>query len=213
MRRVLLTATALVMMTGAAVAANGRQLVTSGYWSTHIVHQSSNGTPMCLMRASWRADSGAEGQVYVKYADGDVFFHIFKSNWRFAAGIEVPLAVTFDSGVRKATGTTIKAAGGTSMIEVEVQKEHAGRILADFAESNVMTIDFLSGNEPRWIANMYGSRIATGWFMRCVKHINGGGTATSPVDPGPQASSPVGPPKPSKPTTPVGAVRKDNGSI
>jgi|EndMetStandDraft_3_1072993.scaffolds.fasta_scaffold20329_4 hypothetical protein len=211
MKRILLAATALVMMTGAA-AATSRQLVASGYWSTHIVDRSSDGTPMCMMRATWTAPGGAEGRVFVKYANGEVFFHIFKTNWRFDADVEVPLTVTFDSGVRKATGVTVNT-NGHHMIEIAVQKEHAGGILSDFAESNVMAINFESGNEPTWNANMYGSRLAAQWFIRCIKHIGGGGTATSPV--GPQASSPVGPPKSSaKPTTPVGGARKaDNGSI
>jgi hypothetical protein len=219
-KRILLAATAL-LTAGTASAENTTVLYDGpGYWTTAHIARNSAGSQTCLMSGQWTFRNGAKGKVMFKWQsdNSNVFMHIYKSNWRFTEGAEVPLVFSLDAGSRAATGTTFNSADGSGMIEVEIIPSAVSNVLRDFAISDSMRITFKQGSEPPWNAQMKGSRAATDAFVNCATKVAGkapGEGATSPV--GPQATSPVGP----QATSPVApstsplqpAKSKDNGGI
>ncbi len=108
MKRFLLTAATLALLTTAAQAASpGYRLFSGGYWHTSYLARNDDGNPMCLMGSQWRFSDGETGTVFFKYSVPDgLFMHITKSSWSLPPGQEVPLTVTFDHGARDATGPT-----------------------------------------------------------------------------------------------------------
>jgi hypothetical protein len=211
MKRLMMTAAALALM--ATTAHANVQLNVTGNWSTHLITTTSDGTPLCLMRATWKSPgSPIIGKVMVKWnsADNATFIHVYKSNWKFSADVEVPLVVSFDNGAREATGITFIGDDNNSrMIEIPIPDDKVEGVLEDFASAKQLTITFQSGNEQPWVGKMVGSRAAVAWFNLCKVKLGGTGVftprRTSPV---PQAT----PTSPVAPTKPAGK-NKDDGSV
>lgn len=218
MKRTILAAAVVL----AATPAFSKQIAVSGFWSAHYLTESesigsADGTvaaePMCVMRATWGKDGKDEASIYAKWSPTKgLFFHVVRFDWNFDAGIEVPMSMTWDRGVRDGVGRTFKSSNGLfSMIEILIDPKYANDIMQDMRDSTKLIIAFKSGNEPEWSAGMKGSEVAADAMQKCVKWIKAGrpSASTSPV--APRTTSPV-PQTKRVPTSPV-QQRRDNGSI
>ena len=196
MKRFLLTAATLALLTTAAQAASpGYRLYSGGYWQTTYFPRNDDGNQMCSMRSQWTfVSTGETGTVFIKYSVPDgLFMHITKSSWHLTPGQDVPMTVTFDTGAREVTGRTKKSRDGWTMIEVGVPQDKAFGFLDDVGEADQLTVEFPQGNETPWSGKMLGSRNAKNWFVACMAKVSA--VATQPVLP--ENAQPTQP----KPTT------------
>ena len=155
--------------------------------------RNDDGKPMCIMQSQISLTNGSTGFVSIKWIKGhsNPFIQLAKTNWQFAPDLQVPFSIKLDKGSREFVGVS-KSYSHSSLIYTHLMDE-GNDWLDAFASSEAMTINFQSGNEPRWSLKMAGSRDATKSFRACVKILGD----TSPA---PQATSPV-PQAP--PTSPI----------
>jgi len=89
--------------------------------------------------------------------------------------------------------------------------------LREFADADVIWIEFQQGDEPRWEARMIGSRKAAQMFKHCIYQvIDGDKSATTQPYSGGGSTQPFGSgKKPTQPTQPIAPklTREDDGSI
>jgi hypothetical protein len=200
MRRSILIAAALALLTTTAAQAGRTNLVNSGLWATDIYN--TNGKQMCVMTVTKVWQNGAVGLLQFKFDNGHYFTHLTKSNWRIASGTEIPMTLAFDTGTRPGTGTVIEDQTGGSTIETGISDDAAEGVLADFANAKTLSISFDSGNEAPWVVTMTGSRKALAVFNQCVNYVKVNG----PTQPGAQSKTQPGPAQPAN-------RRKDDGGI
>ena len=199
----LLLATAAVLAFASGAANADVLFGTSGYWTTRMVTQTFNGKPICLMSVDAKSATGATGQTRIKWFPDDnrTIVEIYKSDWRFAAGLQVPMTITFDRAPREGTGSTY-IYKGQHMVTIGINNDTDG-ILEDFANADRLSISFNEGNEGDWVAKMDGSRVALQRFYLCKDMVRdaGYGTPTSPAAPQP-TTLPVAP-RPQGSTWPI----------
>ena len=214
MKRLMMTAVALALLTTGAQAGNVTQLYAGGFWKTSHHASNSKGQQMCTIAGNWKFN-GANGEAWLKWTNEfGLFMHIGKSNWSFPASEHVPMSIAMEAGVRDGLGLTfIAPKTGQSLIELKVVKDAADKFIEDFASTDRLVITFKEGNEPPWVGKMVGSRAAADAFKSCIARIKVNVTATSPLRQGttppeqgmlpvaPEApkSMPFGDPKASQP--------------
>ena len=200
MRRFLLTAAALALLTTAATAAP-TTLYKGGAWETFITTNVENKS-QCVMVVLGRGSS-----LMVKYAGGDIFMQIYKDGWSIPADTKIPGWLQFDNSQRyPMMGAGDMHKPGTGYVEFHVKEGSENGFLDLFAAANKMVLGFDQGTQPPFSVNMNGSRGAALAFGRCAKAID----TPEPqpyAKPAPQAPQPFG--KPTQPTAPV----KDDGSV
>jgi hypothetical protein len=108
-----------------------------------------------------------------------------------------------------------RAAYKTSHIIASVVKDEGDGWLDDFASSEAMTINFRSGDEPKWSVKMAGSRDASKSFRSCIKTLAENAATSlqaipsSPVPDVPDASSQPAPTSPVQ-TVPIKKPKGDS---
>jgi hypothetical protein len=71
-----------------------------------------------------------------------------------------------------------------------IPPEDGNAFLDDFSSAETLTVEFQTGNEPKWNFKMAGSKGAIKAFRTCVSDL-GATQATSPVSPETQVTSPI----------------------
>ena len=178
MRRPLLTAAALMLLTTIAPA---KDLLTSGYWTSFAVNGQDSKTPMCGMTTTiTNSAQTASGMIMVKFQRGadHLFIQLYKTNWKFRSNnVPVKATVSFDGTRLNAEGTAYVKSGPdgepTSYVEFTVHPSYTGGFIAEFSESNRMLIEFVDGDEPNWSSSLIGSRNVASVFADCVRYYGG----------------------------------------
>jgi hypothetical protein len=208
----LLIAAAITLL---AITANAETFIPSGAWATFQTVTSEGKKPVCGMQTVFRTDNAT---IMIKYVLGNkgLLVHIFKDSWRFPAtgSVDIPISIQFD---RNTPGRLVAEGGrgvdGNGVLEFKIG-EGLDLFLREFAEADLMLIDFPQGDEPRWAARMVGSRKAALMFKQCIFSIieqaeRAGSKPTQPYGGGP--TQPYGARK--TPTQPVKQPTEDDGSI
>ena len=171
-------------------------MFASNYWRVTHMARNYDGVPMCIMHSQLSFATGATAFVQIKWTKGksNPFIELDKTNWHFPPDMQVQFSIKLDNDHHEFVGVSkIDSKRGGMSVLVTYLMEEGNDWLDAFASSEAMTINFQSGNEPRWSLKMAGSRDATKSFRACVKILGD----TSPA---PQATSPV-PQAP--PTSPI----------
>ena len=205
MKRLMMTAAALALLTTAAQA-KPHTLFKGTYWQTFGMASNDDGQPMCGMRTG-----GDVTRLYIKWTpQNGMKVQVWKSNWRLAEGTEVPFVLGFFDGAKPGDNITLSTDGGLAepteggigtSVFMTVSNENMAKLLKVFGDADRMTVNFPQGDEPQWNAKMEGSRKAADEFMHCMYVV--------------QQNIPTSPVKPTQPTgktTPKANV-KDNGGI
>lgn len=174
MKRLIMTAAALALLTTAAQAQSQPKptfTYQQGSWSV-IAGPASDGAPICSLRLQ-----GPDRALHVKYSFKRIFFvHIIKTGWSpFPAGVSIPLTYTFDQlppTPMDAKGYIIPASGA-SVVEFFINPPPAAsEFLERLSHSGKLIVKFTSGNEPQWISDLTGSRPAVKAFDDCMAKIS-----------------------------------------
>ena len=211
--RKLLAAAAVAV---SATTANAEAFIPSGAWATFQTVVTGTKRPLCGMQTAF-PKSGAS--IMIKYILGDkgLLFHFFKNDWRFPKDrmVELPLIVGFDRTYSQSIAAKggLGESSGDPMIEFKIGNG-LDTFLNQFAEADVMWIEFPQGDEPRWEARMIGSRKAAQMFRNCIVNIidaNKPAATTQPYGRAPTQPYASGK-KPTQPVKQPGA-KDDDGSI
>lgn len=212
MKKSLLTAVALVLLTTTAHAAKETILARKGNWSTSYYPANDAGLSMCSLWTRWTTNGQPVAALYTKYVAGRlIFVQLFKAGWSMPDGTEAKVQWSFDDETYSATAITYTDKQGQKYLQFRIANGDEAKFLGQFAEANRATVTFPDGNEPDWNADMFGSRETAIAFKRCAIALEN----NKPTQPtGPQASQPTQP----QPTTPKkdpsrASTKKDNGSI
>jgi hypothetical protein len=165
-----LALSAAITATGKPAVADATNIVTlaqSGYWTTYSL-LSDNGIRSCQMRSGNPTKS-----FYVKWFDGRSTFSVqmFDDSWRLPKGQKYGLTVVFDRTVfstEAAVSEMMRYDNGTytGVLEFKVQYEVLDKFIAEFANADVLTIQYASSSDT---IDMTGSRVAGKAFIDCIR--------------------------------------------
>jgi hypothetical protein len=200
MKRLMMTAAALALLTTAAQA--DATLYNGKAWNTYYVSDTyDTHTPLCGIMA--KLTDAVGGSVMVKYASTNgVTVQAWKQGWSMPAGTTVPFSTELydkDSDITTpidATEAKSLTDNGGAFVTMKILSPDVPRFIKAFGDADGMFFKFPYGTEPTWSIRMDDSRAAMKRFTACMQQIGWVGTsATQPVVP----SSPRQPVVPSQP--------------
>ena len=207
MKKYLMTAAALALLTTTASASELITFYKGTYWQTWVVAANESGNKMCGMHI--------EGKNFRFYVKWDVLagmaLQVWKSNWKFAANSVVPFEVKFHDNAKPDDDWSIAIEAGevrsnSSSVFMAIRTEDQSSLLNAFAEADAGMISFPAGNEQPWILRMEGSRRASQEFMRCIYVLQQEAKATQPTSPAARRAD-------QQPTSPAGPHKKDQSRV
>ena len=152
MKKYLMTAAALALLTTTASASELITFYKGTYWQTWVVAADEFGNKMCGMHI--------EGKNFRFYVKWDVLagmaLQVWKSNWKFAANSVVPFEVKFHDNAKPDDDWSIAIEAGevrsnSSSVFMAIRTEDQSSLLNAFAEADAGMITF-----PRPATNSLG---------------------------------------------------------
>ena len=197
-------ATLLVATTPQAAKSDYVNLKSKGNW-TAFYTVSNQGNPLCGMTTYWLNNrDGTAATAHLKYTSGSVItVQLFKSGWRIPKGTTVNVSISFDNSQQFAVGAKSGIYENDAYLQFDVKEGTEADLLGLIADAREFKINFPDGDEPTWVAKMYGSREVSDAFRRCAFALD----KNAPTQPTGKAA----PTQPTKPMQP--ATKRDDGSV
>jgi hypothetical protein len=154
MKRLLLTAAALALLTPAAQAGTAKPYILhqGKYWQTYAMTKNNDGIPMCGMQTM-----GDRSSFFIKWTpSGGMWIQIWKYEWRLTAATGVSFQLEFIDNAKPGENETLTTKNGWatpsdsgygSSLYVNIDGEDHSRLLQVFGEADRVLINFLDGDE------------------------------------------------------------------
>ena len=215
MKRLMMTAAALALLTSAAHAGKTMQTYTlhqGKYWRTFATINNGsdeNTGPQCGMYTG-----GDVSRFYIKWTPRyGMRVQLWKRNWRLTKDADVPFKIDFFDDAKPDDNQTLNIPGGWAVpndasgtsVFANIDKDDEAKLLATFGDADRIAVHFPEGDEPSWNVNAEGTRKAASEFTKCITTVQQAMTSTTTQPVTPKATQPVVPSQPApaqpQPTT------------
>lgn len=190
------TAIGALALSAAPASAKVVDLAQAGSWTAYA-GTSDTGRPICGMHIG---QPGAKA-LHIKWGNGDTFWTVmaWKPGWRIPDGTKIPVVVGFDKtrlGNAIATGYSTEGKLRNTIgdhVEFSVHGDLLKDFFKGFKDGDRMWIQFPSGTETPWFADLTGSETIGNVFTQCIRDvIKRYPPATQPYGKEPEATQPFG---------------------